>query len=209
MSTELPQRRRFPQAVRREQLLDVAEDLFVAHGYAAVTMEDIARAAGVTRPLPYNHFGSKEGVYIACVLRASDAYNATLVAAVDPASDPRDQLRQGADVFFDMLQNDRGRWMLIFASSSVLPKESAAELGEVRRSTIAAIELLLRQAAPQASAARMAAAAHAVSGVGEQLGLWWLANPSLSKAEVMGHYTELLWSGLAPYTQDVAPLLGH
>lgn len=201
MSTEPPQRRRFPQAVRREQLLDVAEELFVAHGYAAVTMEDIARAAGVSRPIPYNHFGSKEGVYIACVLRASDQYNATVAAEVDPAAHPKEQLRQGADVFFEMLENDRGRWLLIFASSSVLPKESAAELGDLRRETIGAIELLLRQAAPHAPAVRMAAAAHAISGAGEQLGLWWLANPSLTKAEVMDHYTEILWSGLAPYAE--------
>jgi len=163
-------------------------------------MEDIARAAGVTRPVPYNHFGTKEGVYIACVLRATIVYNAELAAQIDPDAHPQDQLRQGAEVFFGLLERDRGRWALIFASSSVLPPEFARELGQVRFDTIATIELLLRRASPSADPKRMAAAAHAVSGVSERLGHWWLSEPSMTRDEVIDHYTALLWPGLEPYT---------
>lgn len=197
MDTRLKQARRLPQAERREQLIDVAEALFVEHGYAGVTMEDIARAAGVTRPLAYNHFGTKEGVFAACIERASEAFNERLLASVDPDAAPREQLRQGAEVFFELLETDRGRWSLIYASSSVIQPEGGA-LDTLRFSTI---ELLVMSAAPDASPARMNAVAHAMSGVAERLGHWWLSEPTMTRDEIVDHFTDILWGGLALYVE--------
>jgi AcrR family transcriptional regulator len=197
-----PLRHRLPVAERRAQLLDVAERLFIARGYAAVTMEDIARGANVTRPLPYNHFESKEGVYVACVQRAREEYDAELLSAIDPASHPRDQLAAGADAFFGMLERDQGRWMLLFGSNTVLPSPHSADLAELRFGTIAAIEALLRNAAPDAPPRRITAAAHAASGVGERLGHWWLTEKSMTRAELVDHFAALLWDGLSPYAES-------
>lgn len=193
--------RRLSPSARREQLLDVAEQLFVEQGFAATTMEDIARAAGVTRPIPYNHFESKEGVYVACVRRAREQYDAELMPKIDPTTHPRDQLAAGADAFFEMLERDQGRWLLLFGSNAVLPGTHSDELADLRFGTIAAIEALLRNAGPKAPAARVAAAAHAVSGVGERLGHWWLREPSMTRSELVAHFTEILWDGISPYAE--------
>ena len=56
---------RVPRAVRERQLLDIAEKLFTLHGYEGTSIEDVARAAGVTRPVVYEHHGDKDGLYIA------------------------------------------------------------------------------------------------------------------------------------------------
>src|SRR4030088_1557488 len=71
-----------PREVRNQQLLDIAEKLFITKGFAATSIEDIARAAGITRPIVYSHFGTKEGIYLACVRRARTAFQQALVEAV-------------------------------------------------------------------------------------------------------------------------------
>ena len=197
--TEAQPRRRYSQAVRRELLLDVAVRLFIEHGYAAVTMEDIAREADVSRPIVYNHFQTKEGAYIACVRRAQESYDSELNATIDPTASPREQLVQGGEFFFRVLERDPGRWLLLSGSSSVVPAAYTDELASIRFATIESIAKLLRRAAPKAPKRRIEACAHAVSGVGERLGHWWLANPKMRRRDVVDHYVEILWTGIQPY----------
>ena len=169
------------------------------HGYAAVTMEDIARAAGVTRPIVYRHFETKEGAYIACVARARAAYQAGLMAVLDPTAPAKEQLRIGAERFFAMLEEDAGRWKLLFGSNAVLPGEFTDELAELRFGTIRLIHLQLRSAAPGTPEPLTEAAAHAISGVGERLGHWWLTRPELTRDELVELYTEFVWNGVKDY----------
>lgn len=194
--------RRLPFEVRQEQLVDVAEELFVAHGYAAVTMEDIARAAGVTRPIVYRHFETREGAYLACVRRARDAYQARMVERVAAAGSPREQLAAGGSVFFEMLEENRGRWMLLFGGEAVLPGEYTKDLAKIRFGTIRLIHAQLKAAAPGAPAVEVEAAANAVSGVGERLGYWWLSRPDVPRQQVVDLFVELLWSGIGRYVEE-------
>src|SRR4051794_21479189 len=99
---------RLPYADRHAQLVDVAEALFIERGYAGVTMEDIAKGAGVTRPIVFTHFETREGAYLACVQRARDAYDSDIRKGVDPQAPARDQLAAGAEVFLAMLEAHPG-----------------------------------------------------------------------------------------------------
>ena len=60
-------RTRLPRAEREQQMLDSARELFAARGYAAVTMDEVAAAVGVTKPLLYTYFGNKDRLYLACM----------------------------------------------------------------------------------------------------------------------------------------------
>jgi AcrR family transcriptional regulator len=190
---------RLPRRQRLAQLLDVTEDLFITHGYAAVSIEDISRAAGITRPIVYRHFRSKEGAYIACVERARDDYERRLIESVDPSSPPSVQLAAGAEAFFVMIEDDPGRWRLLFGSNAVLPGEYDERLADLRFRTIEQIAVLLRVAAPGAPLQRLDAAAHVISGGFERLGHWWLRHPEIPRAEVVRHGVEILWGGLGSY----------
>ena len=75
-------RTRLPRAEREQQTLDQARALFAAHGYAAVTMDQVAAAVGVTKPLLYNYFGNKEQLFLACMKPAADALTEHVVGAV-------------------------------------------------------------------------------------------------------------------------------
>lgn len=187
---ELPPRRvRLSAEQRESQLLDTAEKLFTEHGYEGVTMEDIARAAGVSRPIVYQHMGTKDGAFIACVRRAREQFEEALVASISPGlGDLSAQIQAGGDVYFDLIANDRQRWSLLFTTSASLEGHLADQLSSLRAGTVAAIAVAVRQYAPDASKEATDAFAHIMSGIGEQLGRWWLANPKLSRKRVMSYY---------------------
>jgi AcrR family transcriptional regulator len=185
--------------VRSEQLLDVAEQLFVAKGFAATSIEDIARAAGITRPVVYGHFGTKEGVYVACVRRSRTVFQQLVLEAVAQTDDPEERLVRGADALFALLEHDPGRWKLLFASATLLPDPYSTELEELRLATIREIAELVRLGLPDTPPDRIEACAHAISGIGERLGLWWLAKPSLTRAELVEHFRATAWPMLSAH----------
>ena len=193
---------RLAREARKEQLLDIAEDLFVRLGYAATSIEDVARSADISRPIVYEHFGTKEGIYLACVRRARNSYEQLLVAAFAPAAATRVQLAAAADAFFRLLEENPKRWQLLFGSNAVLPGEYQQELAELRFGTIDQIAAVLRPSLPTLSETQLQAIAHSVSGVGERLGHWWLRRPELSRADLVAHFVDFVWSGMSPY---VAP----
>lgn len=203
MGSQVTKQQRLPAAERRVALLDVAEKLFVERGFSSVTIEDIARDAGITRPIVYRHFTALDGVYLACVERARDDYAGELVQAIADAHDahPREQLRLGSDLFFRILERDPGRWKLLFGGGASLSGEYAEQLAALRLGTIEAIGAALLQATDEAPPGRMEVMAHAVSGVGERLGFWWLDHPDVPREVVVEHFVEIAWAGVAPYAK--------
>lgn len=203
MGSKVVKQQRLPAAERRVALLDVAERLFVERGFSSVTIEDIAREAGITRPIVYRHFTALDGVYLACVERARDDYAGELVQAIADARDahPREQLRLGSDLFFRILERDPGRWKLLFGGGASLSGEYAEQLAALRLGTIEAIGAALLQATDEAPPGRMEVTAHAVSGVGERLGFWWLDHPDVPREVVVEHFVEIAWAGVAPYAK--------
>src|SRR4051812_30373164 len=78
---------RVPRAVREQQLLDVAKELFARKGYQGTSIEDIARGAGVTRPIVYDHFDSKDSLYLACVRGARNELERMFTEAAGATQD--------------------------------------------------------------------------------------------------------------------------
>jgi hypothetical protein len=118
---------------------------------------------------------------------------------------PREQLRAGAEAFFKLLEEHQGRWLLLFGSNAVLPGEFNTELANLRFSTIEQIHVLIRAATPGGPPARIEAAAHAASGVGERLGHWWIAHPEITREDLVEHFVELVWNGVSPYVPPGEP----
>src|SRR6478735_2976574 len=96
-----PARTRLSRAERMQQTLDVAHELFAERGYAAVTMDEVATAVGVTKPLLYNYFGNKERLYVACMEQAGDALIRTIGESIAETDSPGDALGAGVRAFFE------------------------------------------------------------------------------------------------------------
>lgn len=177
---------------RELQLLDVAEGLFAERGYEGVTIEDIARAAGITRPIIYQHHGSKDGIFLACVRRARAEFEAALsqraAAAAAAGGGLPESIAAGGAAFFEFIDSNPRRWALLFSSSAAYGGYLAEQLTDLRFSTVERIVNLGRRLLPDTPEETLQIAAHAVSGMGEQLGRWWLRNPGVPVATVSARF---------------------
>jgi len=186
LTTHAP-RTRLPRAEREAQILDVAHARFAAHGYAAVTMDDVAAGAGVTKPLLYNYFGNKERLYLACMERAGDALYATVGAAVEQADSPADALRRGLRAFFAFVDEDRDAWRVLFDETLPAGGEIADAVAAHRERLLALVAQTNLARMPERRRAHFATEVEATSvallGAAEALGRWWLRTAAMSAAD--------------------------
>jgi len=187
---------RVPRPVREQQLLDVAEEQFAEHGYTGASIEEIARLAGVTRPIVYDHFGDKEGVYLACLRRARSELEDMILAATSKARSPLEMMQFGTDAYFEFVERRGRRWSVLF-SGAELAGAAAEEVANLRFATVARIrDLITTIAAPGTDEATIEAFAHAISGSSEQVAKWWRANPRFTRKQVVGLQVSFAWAGL-------------
>ncbi|GGH45831.1 TetR family transcriptional regulator [Microbacterium album] len=90
-------------ALTAQQVLDAATALFAAEGFAAVSLDDVARAAGVTRGAVYHHYRSKPGLFRAVAARLQEQVAAAVVAAAEGEEQPAERLRAGFHAFLDAI----------------------------------------------------------------------------------------------------------
>ncbi|QUQ65657.1 TetR/AcrR family transcriptional regulator [Kutzneria sp. CA-103260] len=187
---------RVPRAVREQQLLDLAEQLFMDNGYAGFSIEDLCQAAQVSRPVVYDHFGGKDGIYLACLRRIRDEFEAALIDAAGTAPTATAAIEQAADAFFAIVERDPRRWSLVYGGTTVLTGPIAEDLYALRARTIDRIAAIAARFAPTASPEAIAAYAHFISGAGEQLGRWWLHNPDIPRPRVVANYVSFATAAL-------------
>jgi AcrR family transcriptional regulator len=192
---EPPQRTRIrlSAAEREQQLLDVAEQLFTDHGYEGVALDDISRAAGVSRPIVYQHHGSKEGIFLACVRRARQQFRSRVAESIAAAGPTLgDHIDAGGAPYFDLIEHEPRRWALLFTTSASLNGDLSEALVDLRFNSVIEISAATRRFAPDALTDDLIAFSLAVSGIGEQLGRWWLRRPDVPRADVLRRYRTLI-----------------
>jgi AcrR family transcriptional regulator len=186
--------------VREEQLLEEAEGVFAMQGYQGTAIEDIARAAGVTRPVIYDHFGSKEGIYLACVRRARAELERLFDEAAGTNKDPREQLWGGINAYLEFVERHGRAWDVLFGQGGAVTGEAGEELTRQRFATVERIGQLFKSFAASVTTrvdeTAVQAFAHALSGSGEQLAKWWRQNPELPREQVAGYHMAFAWIGL-------------
>jgi AcrR family transcriptional regulator len=185
---------RVPREVRRGQLLELAEELFMEKGHDGFSIDDLCRAAGVSRPIVYEHFGSKDGLYVACLRRIRAEFEQALLAAAGSAPDLATTVARSADAWFSILERDPRRWSLVYGGATGLVGPLADQLAELRDTTVQQIAMVAMRYAPQAGQEQITLWAHAVSGAGEQLGRWWLRNPHVPRERVIAFYADFLYA---------------
>ena len=186
-SSRPARRRKVPRAEREIQMLDSASRVFGQRGFHAASMDEIARECGVTKPMLYAYFESKEGLFLAVV----DRTGKTLLHAVEKLlaqPDPRRRLNDGADIILDFIARDRHAWAVMYAEG--LGESSVAKHVAGYRHRIVQLTALTlgqaRPAAPATAAGRQRAELYAVAliGAGEALARWWLDRPVISAADL-------------------------
>jgi AcrR family transcriptional regulator len=178
------QRSRLSRADRMEQTLTAARSLFAERGFAAVTMDEVAAAVGVTKPLLYNYFGNKEQLYIACMERAGDTLTATVAEAVAAAADPGEALSAGVRSFFAFLDDDRAAWAVLFDETlprgGVVAARVAVYRGHIAELVSGSLLAQLPRDRRDAARVEVEALSTALLGAAEALARWWLRTEALA-----------------------------
>jgi len=125
---------RLPAAARREQLLAVALEAFAQEGFHGTSMNDVAEAAGVTKPVLYQHFASKRELYLALLAEVGHRLLDAIAKATAEAAGPREQVIRGFTAYFRWVADDHASFTLLFGSGARRDEEFAEAVRHVERS---------------------------------------------------------------------------
>ncbi len=128
---------------RREQILDVAIDVFGRSGYFGASMNDIAEAAGVTKPVLYQHFDSKGDLYSALLAEVGARMLDSIAKATADATDGKQQTEQGFQAYFRWVAHRHDEFMLLFGGSARHDSEFSAQVQRITNDAAAAIAPLI------------------------------------------------------------------
>lgn len=186
--------RRLPPAERRATVLDAAGRLFGAHGYDATRLEQIAAAAGVTKPILYRHFASKEDLYLALLARHRDDLP-TFTAGLSLQGDVHARLRAVLDGWFTYVEAHAYSWRMLFRDSGGGPAVHAARAIVHQRARAVLTELIGAVAGDRIPAREHEPLAEMLSMGMASLVLWWLDDPAADRDAIVDAMTRA-WTGV-------------
>ena len=167
---------RIPAAERREQILLIARPLFAQNGYAGTRLDDVAAAAGVTKPILYRHFDSKKGLYMALLQRHEDDLP-RFFRDVAPA--------EILAVWLDYVRENRHNWLMLFRDSSGDDdiRELRAQVSRTARRLIA--EFIASRAGSRIPPEQVEPTAELLTSGLAALVLWWIDHPDVPKDVIL------------------------
>jgi AcrR family transcriptional regulator len=187
---------RLPADQRRQQLLDVAREVFAARGFHATAMDDIAEAAGVTKPVLYQHFPSKRSLYTELLTDTGEQLLQALTSATSSVERGRDRVESGFLAYFRFVADSRAGFRLLFSASIRTDPEFARIVDNVVQRAAAVISQLIEI---PASDAHRRVLANALVGMAESVARHTSDDPDSEPvdAEHLARWiSELAWFGL-------------
>ena len=192
---------RLPADERRQQLLAVACDLFARSGFHETSMDDIAEAAGVTKPVLYQHFPSKRALYLELLEDTGRRLLDRLAEATARVTSGRARVEAGFRAYFEFAVGDRSSFRLLFGASIRSDPEFASTVDRVLESAADTISTLIDL---PTSEHQRRVLAYALVGMGESVGRHALgeSDPPLEGDELAAWIAELAWFGLRGVRAD-------
>ena len=187
---------RLPGPERKRQILAVARQVLARNGYHETTMSEIAKAAGVTKPVLYQHYRSKRDLYRSVLEDIGARLEAAVIGAAVETESPRQRAEAGIQAYAEFVEQDQDGFQLLFTGVNRQDPEWAALTSSVERSLASAIASLID--VPSIAPVRRQTMAYGVIGLAE-------AMMRFAKSSEAGEYptdrlsadiTSLLWAGL-------------
>ncbi|MDX3239929.1 TetR/AcrR family transcriptional regulator [Streptomyces sp. ME03-5709C] len=192
---------------RREQLLDVGRTLFAERGFEGTSVEEIAHKAGVSKPVVYEHFGGKEGLYAVVVDREMRCLLDMVTGALT-GGHPRELLEQAAFALLDYIEQYTDGFRILVRDSPVAQSTGtfASLISDIATQVEDILGMEFKQRGFDAKLAPLYA--QALVGMVALTGQWWLDAQKPRKAEVVAHLVNLSWNGLSGL-EPRPRLIGH
>jgi AcrR family transcriptional regulator len=186
---------RLTASARRAQLIEVGRTVFAERGYEAASVEEIAERAKVSKPIVYEHFGGKEGLYAVVVDREMERVVALISEAISSGT-PRERLEQAALVFLTYVKDEPDGFAVLSRDAPVTTASGGMSglLNEVADRVGSVFASAFKEAGFDQKASPIYA--HALVGMVTFVGQWWTESRKPSVDQVASHLAALAWMGL-------------
>lgn len=186
---------------RRAQLIRVGREVFAERGYEATSVEEIAERAKVSKPVVYEHFGGKEGLYAVVVDREVSSLLERIRGSLDSVH-PRGALEQAAESFLRYIEEEGDGFRILVRDTPL--GTTGGTMSSVIGDIAAQVEGLLAREFKRRGFDRSIAPimARALVGMVAMTGEWWLDAGKPSRQTVAGHLVNLAWNGLKDLDPD-------
>jgi AcrR family transcriptional regulator len=185
-------------------ILGVAGQVFAADGYERSSMDRIAELAGVSKPMLYAYFGSKEGLYVAYIERTGGDLVQRLIGSDDASAAGLARLRSVIGEFLAFVEEHRHGWTVLFRELNA-SQPLAERVAELREQIVAEVRRMLegdaRTARPGLEPPASEGVAEAIVGAGEALANWWLKRPDVAREDIADWYIGLARSAISTATR--------
>ncbi|QDB78317.1 TetR/AcrR family transcriptional regulator [Georgenia sp. 311] len=190
---------------RREQLLDVGRALFAEKGFEGTSVEEIAARASVSKPVVYEHFGGKEGVYAVIVDRELQKLLVALSGALETGGHPKRIVERTAMALLEYIEENTDGFRILVRDSPVA--QATGTFSSLIGDVATQVEHLLADQFRRRGLPTVTAPIYAQMLVGmiALTGQWWLEARSPDRETVAAHLVNLAWNGLS--SLEAAPHL--
>jgi len=197
-NTKTPARRkRMSRAERESQMLDVAEEVFAERGYRATSMEEIADRCGVSKPMLYEYFGSKDGLLLGCLARARAELHRVTSEAMAEGDDPLDVLSRGLVAYNSSPGQHSRTFALLMHEPMALPDATIEAVEGVRRQQHDLIAPVLAAWAPHLEPLQVEAYTEIIIGACERISLWCTRRTDVTPEQATRYTLDFCWGGLS------------
>jgi AcrR family transcriptional regulator len=200
MSARSTTRKRLTAEERRGEILGAALAVFGEHGYHSSSIDDIARAAGISKALIYEHFESKEALHLSLLESHARELVERLAASAGGDQPGPERLEGGIDAFFRFVEERSGAWRMLVRDAA--DAQVAAGLTEIVGQVAALVTVLIEQDATvpglSKNERRYAAEmlAQMIVGAMQSLANWWTGHPEVPRERVVETAIDFAWLGL-------------
>ena len=192
---------------RRDQLLDIALELFSEYGYIQTSVGDIAKKAGVTKPIIYQHFASKKALYMELLERVGEQLLSEINAATSKAKTPRGQVELGFSAYFQYVSQYESSFYLLFGTGGKRDDEFSEVARKVEETMARAVASLIEAGI---SSQHRLMLAYGIVGLAESTSRKWLTSRHIdyedslpADPDVLARWVgEIAWGGLRGITKD-------
>ncbi|MGK2950026.1 MAG: TetR/AcrR family transcriptional regulator [Acidimicrobiales bacterium] len=190
-----PHAARLPAARRRKQLLEVALEVFGERGFHPTSMNDVAEAAGVTKPVLYQHFRSKRDLYREVLTDVGAELLDAITKATAAAASPHEQVELGFIAYFRFVAANEAAFRVLFGGGTRRDEEFATQVAQVEGAIAEAIATLIDVEGLDAAQRRQLA--HGLVGLAEGTSRLWMSEGAEQPAEDLARLVaDLAWRGL-------------